>query len=90
MQCLFFVDEDTTKKKKKKKKKIRRNQTAPSDDDLDPRDDDDQSLPHARNWGNTPPSTGRNLIRASRSPRLEPLEEPENEMDSKCLNCKMH
>ena len=79
-------------KKKKKKKKPKRNQTGPSldeDEDL-PASSNGYAMSSTlngldlqdgpRSWGSTGGSGGqsRSLLRASRSPRLETLQEPEN------------
>lgn len=67
---VLFPDEKKTKKKKKKAKK---NQTMPSEDGVEMEDRDDYS------WE---PSS-RAKFKASKSPRLDPLEEPEHENDCK-------
>ena len=72
-------------RKKKKKKKSKRNQIVPDGEEED-HDDTPRGMDVGgynrmapRGW-NTPP-LARSAHKASRSPRLEPLAEPEHEMD---------
>jgi len=78
---------DSERKKKKKKKRTKRNQTEPTTDEesYDTPDTMPSSFPppqfsqpplRAQNY--SPPPQQRSLIKPSKSPRLEPLEEPEN------------
>ena len=72
MKMIYFADE----KKPKKKKKAKRNQTGPFDDELSSQQDDNDVQ---KNW--EPPT--RSMFKASKSPRLDPLTEPENESECK-------
>ena len=85
----YFVYLTVEPKKKKKKKKARRNQVYPNGElasDDTPRELDDAtpstpaSTPH--NW-NSPTQSRSSSHKASKSPRLESLTEPEHEMDCK-------
>ena len=87
LTLLIIADDDgSEKKKKKKKKKLRKHRVAPNPDEEETgeaKEAESAGVLSNRNvmegW-NTPPG-GRSLYTkpASRSPKLEPLEEPTNE-----------
>ena len=76
-------------KKKKKNRFTSRNKTAPSPYDDDIADSDHTSgssdrQTYGTSRGPSTPPQMRSSFRASRSPRLAPMEEQENELDNHC------